>query len=451
MKNLLIDILHRCPDSQYADIRYERRIITEVTIDMSGVYLTSCEKMGGFCRIMASGGVSKFVFSDPEWGRRMIAQHRITIGNNHSIDGQHQPIPIPPPRVYRVRLRGERWMSERPLEEKIHVLGEYLTLACSFRVVAYAKLQYREEYVRKYFANNFGSFIEQEQQSAFCLIELFLHNSQWVIDVLNGFQSFDGVMGQHARIESLGRFAESTSLGIPVAKGRYTVILDPQLAGAVIHETVAHLSEADNSLRSARVRGSFQIGSRVALPLLSVIDDPTLPDLPGSYAYDDEGVAASRTKLIWEGRVVGKLHSLATAQLFETKSTGNARAVDFTSEPIVRSSNTLVLPGKRTVEEIIESVRDGLYLRGIRGGMTFGDRFVYRVCGGNCITNGRIAKPIGNLSIRGDILEFLWNIVDVGNLPPSLHSPFCVKKGQGWLPVWSGSPAMKVENVSIEV
>lgn len=407
------------------------------------------EKSGGFCRIMERDRIRKFIFCDIDEAKKTI-RHYGTMVKSVMVDRPLR-IPIPAPRVDCVKICSQRKIFEHPLEEKLNVLDHYLFLIHGFKAIVYAKLRYREEYVTKYFANCAGSFIEQEQQSAFCLIELFLENSRWAVDVINSCHSFDDMKDQQARVESLGRFAESIGVGEAVVKGRYTVILEPQLAGAVIHETVGHISEADNALRSATLKRDFQIGNQVGSPILCIVDDSALPGLPGSYVYDDEGVAGSRTTLISEGRVVGKLHTLRTAQLFETDSTGNARAVDFRSEPIVRCSNTLVLPGETAMNTMIDSIRDGLYLRGVRGGRTFGDWFIYQVGGGFRITNGRIATPIRNLRIRGRVLEFLRNIVGVGNLLPQLHSPFCLKKGQAWLPVWSGSPALKVENVPIEV
>ncbi|MGZ8709262.1 MAG: metallopeptidase TldD-related protein, partial [Thermoanaerobaculia bacterium] len=165
--------------------------------------------------------------------------------------------------------------------------------------------------------------------------------------------------------------------------------------------------------------------------------------------FDDEGTPAERTMLIREGTMSGKLHNLRTARKAGVRSNGHGRASGFASEPIVRCSNTMVLPGSQSIEELIERVPRGVFVRGVGGGMTFGDTFSYRVCGGWNIENGRLTSPVSNLTIRGRVSDFLRNVTGIGDRVPPLGSPFCIKRGQAWMPVWNGSPALSVKGVTL--
>lgn len=443
MRTILSDLLGRALCGSYADIRYERRHVTEVTIDHRGLDLRSQRKVGGVCRTFGTHATGQYVFSDPAQAPTLLRDGRRSL----SLAGKRRPVaPLPAPDACTVCLPGA--LTARLDERMLPVLRHYVDLARGFRAVSHVALYCRLERCHKYFANSLGRYIEQAQQSLLCVLSLTV-GAQSAIEVMS---TVDGpLLEDDARVEALGRFAETLTGARPVVKGRYTVVLDPQLAGAVVHETVGHVSEADNAPRSRSIRSHFRVGRRVAPPGLTVVDDATIPRRPGSYAFDDEGVAASRTTLIADGIVAGRLHSLTTARDARVAPTGNGRAADFGCEPIVRCSNTMVLPGPSSTDELIASTDEGLYLRGVRGGHTKGDAFSYAACGGWRIRRGRLAEPIGNLTMRGGVPEFLGGITGVGDTLPPFSSPFCLKQGQPWLPVWSASPALKVTGVRLEV
>jgi TldD protein len=319
----------------------------------------------------------------------------------------------------------------------------------SLPVVHAAQILYPEDRVRKWYENCLGHSTIQQQHPVFVLLTMVLHNGQLATDVLSGVGPGFDLAHEIARVESSLRFAEAIAAGTPVEEGQHDVVLDPQLAGSIIHETVGHICEADNEDRSRSIRTQFQIGSEVCSFPMSVVDDPTLPGLAGSYDYDDEGTPAERTTLIREGTMCGKLHNLRTARKAGVPSNGHGRASNYASEPIVRCSNTMVLPGYQSIEELIEQIPQGVFLRGVGGGMTYGDTFSYRVCGGWRIENGRLTTPVGNLTIRGRVSDFLRKVTGVGDRIPPLGSPFCIKRGQAWMPVWNGSPGMSVQGVTL--
>jgi len=438
MRDLLFNLVDESPAGGYTDARHERRTITELALDERGPQLSSHEKTGGFCRIAGLRGMAHVAFTEPESAIKLVKRET---RNASAVAGTS--ISAPPARVARVECP-----KQQPIEGRVKTLRENYALLSGFPAIKRASLYFRQERCHKLFANSAGTFLEQDQQWDFCLLSVLVENGQWAVEVLS---AADGVLqDEQFHIEQLGRWTESLRSATMPSKGRYTVILEPQLAGAVIHETVGHLSEADNTTRSRSVQQHFSIGSRVGADNFSVVDDASLPGLPGSYAFDDEGVPGGRTTLVREGIVAAKLHTLRTAAEGSAEPTGSARAADFACEPIVRCSNTLVLPGDQTTEELIESVADGLYLRGVGGGRTYGDTFVYSACGGNRIRDGRLAEPVGNITIRAQVTDFLSNITGIGSHMPRFSSPFCIKKGQPWMPVWSGSPALRVANVPLE-
>jgi TldD protein len=406
-------MLRRGPEGAYSDVRFERREIAELHLDESGLRSTTHEKSGGCLRVCAPEGTRRLIFADTD---------DVPAARNES--------------------------EPRTLEQTAERLKHCHRLMRSVSAVRAAQILFREDRVRKWHQDSLGHSRAQRQHAVFVLLTLVLHNGQLVTEVLSGGPQFD-LADELSRVEETLRFAEAVAAGERVAPGQHDVVLAPQLAGSIIHETVGHICEADNEDRSRSIRTHFQIGSEVAASPLSVVDDPTLPGLPGSYDYDDEGTPAERTVLIREGTLCGKLHNLRTAQKAGVRSNGHGRASSFAAEPIVRCSNTMVLPGSQTVEQLIAETPRGVFLRGVGGGMTYGDTFSYRVCGGWNIENGRLTSPVANLTIRGKVSEFLRNVRGVGDRIPPLGSPFCIKRGQAWMPVWSGSPAMAVRGVTL--
>jgi predicted Zn-dependent protease len=438
MQDVLLHLLDRCLSSEYADARYECRSVSELAIDERGVQLNSHAKNGGFCRIVGRHAAAHLAFTDPQSVIRQVDRE----ARNVPSDPRSKIVP-PSAHVAQVCCQ-----KQPPLEERIDAVRQYHALLAGFKSVKRASLYFRQEHCRKFFVNCAGTSLDQDQQWTFGLLSALTQNGQWAVQVLG---AADGLQEERAQVEQLGRWTESLLTARIPRKGRYTVVLDPQLAGAVIHETIGHLSEADNTNRSSVIQRNFEIGKRVGGSGFSVTDDASLPGFPGTYAFDDEGVPGCRTTLVREGVIVSKLHTLRTAAEWGAEATGNGRASDFANEPIVRCSNTIVSTGEQTTEELIESVNDGLYLHGVRGGRTYGDVFVYSVCGGNRIRHGRLAEPVGNVTIRCQVTEFLNNITGIGDRIPAFSSPFCIKKAQPWMPVWSGSPPLRVANVPLEV
>jgi TldD protein len=155
----------------------------------------------------------------------------------------------------------------------------------------------------------------------------------------------------------------------PAPAGKFPVIFHPSVTGLLTHEAIGHNAEADSILAGESIIDG-KLGEQIASDVVTIIDDATLPGYWGSYKYDSEGVPASRRVLIDRGKLVGYLHSMETAAKLGVKPNGSARADGYYSRPIVRMSNTFILPGDMTFEEMLRDIDLGIFLTGTSWGNT---------------------------------------------------------------------------------
>ncbi len=227
--------------------------------------------------------------------------------------------------------------------------------------------------------------------------------------------------------------AESPPAGI------FDVIMDPELTGVFIHEALGHAVEAD-SVKNGESILTGKLGEIVAAEELTVVDDPTLPGRFGSYVYDDEGIKARRVEIIKEGRLVNYLNDRETSALLGLEPNGHGRAQSYAYQPLVRMSNTYVEPGDWSFEEMLEEVKNGLYMIGDKGGEvdTANGTFTFGAKEGYLIENGEIKAQVRDVALSGSVLEVLMEIRAVGR-DLRIEFPGYCGKGQ-WVPVDDGGP-----------
>ena len=227
--------------------------------------------------------------------------------------------------------------------------------------------------------------------------------------------------------------AESPPAGI------FDVIMDPELTGVFIHEALGHAVEAD-SVKNGESILTGKLGEIVAAEELTVVDDPTLPGRFGSYVYDDEGIKARRVEIIKEGRLVNYLNDRETSALLGLEPNGHGRAQSYAYQPLVRMSNTYVEPGDWSFEEMLEEVKNGLYMIGDKGGEvdTANGTFTFGAKEGYLIENGEIKAQVRDVALSGSVLEVLREIRAVGR-DLRIEFPGYCGKGQ-WVPVDDGGP-----------
>lgn len=236
----------------------------------------------------------------------------------------------------------------------------------------------------------------------------------------------------------------------PVKPGKYTVILSPEAAGVFAHESFGHKSEADFMIGDETMRKEWAIGSTVGAEILSIADSGTIGG-SGFVPFDDEGTKARMNYLIRNGKLAGRLHSSKTAANLEEELTGNARAVNFEYEPIVRMTNTYILPGRDSLDELIKGVKDGFIVYSINHGSGM-STFTLAPCLSYRIEDGKIKEPVRISVITGTVFEALKNIDGVSNELEikSFVAGGCGKMEQYPLPVGFGGPYVRVLNMDVK-
>ncbi len=232
--------------------------------------------------------------------------------------------------------------------------------------------------------------------------------------------------------------------------GNMTVILGPGWPGILLHEAIGHGLEGDFN-RKGTSAFSGRIGERVASDLCTVVDDGTLPGRRGSLTIDDEGTPTENTILIENGILRGYMQDKLNAGLMAAKLTGNGRRESYAHLPMPRMTNTYMLPGSSDPEEMIRSVKHGLFARNFGGGqvdITSG-KFVFSANEAYLIENGKITRPVKGATLIGNGPDVLTKVSMVGN-DMQLDSGVgtCGKDGQS-VPVGVGQPTLKIDGLTV--
>ena len=236
----------------------------------------------------------------------------------------------------------------------------------------------------------------------------------------------------------------------PAPAGNMTVVLGSGWPGILLHEAVGHGLEGDFN-RKGSSTFSGRMGERVAARGVTVVDDGTIPDRRGSLQMDDEGNPTQRTVLIEDGILKGYLQDTLNARLMGVGVTGNARRESYAHLPMPRMTNTTMLNGDRTPEEIIASVKHGLYAVNFGGGqvdITSG-KFVFSTSEAYMIEDGKITYPVKGATLIGNGPEALTRVSMIGNdmaLDPGVG--VCGKEGQS-VPVGVGQPTLRIDGLTV--
>lgn len=450
MRSHLQSVLNKVKDN-YAEIRYEETIATH--LHFAGKELESAGtsvKRGGGIRSKGRSGWSFVSFTDldnlPSYLDRALKQSRLPRGESIRL------VPISP-QVDTVEGSAEKDPRKIDLEEKYRLCHSYNRILLSSPEIQTSDLKYADIYTVKYFANSEGTFIQQERfYTLMGMVSIARRggNIQSAHEGVGGVGGYELVEGQEGAAEKAARRASDLLDAEPAEGGKYTVVVDPKLAGVFAHEAFGHLSEADYLYENERLREIMKLGRRFGSDILNIVDEPPIPGEGGFYLYDDEGVAAGKTYLIKEGKLVGRLHSRETAAKMGEKPTGNSRALNYEHPPIVRMSNTYIEKKNRTAEEIISEIKEGIYVSGFRGGQTSLEMFTFAPEEGYIIENGKLTKKIRDLNLTGNIFTTLSHIDAIGNDVILFTGPGgCGKAGQWPLPVSTGGPHLRIKELVV--
>ena len=256
------------------------------------------------------------------------------------------------------------------------------------------------------------------------------------------------------RALSFGREAARQALvnleAVDAPAGAMTVVLAPGWPGVLLHEAIGHGLEGDFNRRGTSAF-TGRIGERVASELCTVVDDGSLPERRGSLNVDDEGTPTRCTTLIEDGVLKGYMQDKHNARLMGESSTGNGRRESFAHLPMPRMTNTYMLPGPHSHDEIIASVENGLYAVNFGGGqvdITSG-QFVFSASEAYLIEGGRVTRPVKGATLIGNGPEVLTRVSMVGDdLALESGIGVCGKDGQS-VPVGVGQPTLKIDSLTV--
>ncbi|KFX03520.1 protease TldD [Pectobacterium betavasculorum] len=269
-----------------------------------------------------------------------------------------------------------------------------------------------------------------------------------------GYEYFWEVTDGEPRVDAWAKEAVRMALvnlsAVAAPAGPMPVVLGAGWPGVLLHEAVGHGLEGDFNRRGTSVF-SGQMGKLVASELCTVVDDGTLSGRRGSLSMDDEGVPGQYNVLIENGMLKGYMQDKLNARLMGVAPTGNGRRESYAHLPMPRMTNTYMLAGKSTPEEIISSVEYGLYAPNFGGGqvdITSG-KFVFSTSEAYLIEKGRITTPVKGATLIGSGIEAMQQISMVGNdLALDKGVGVCGKEGQS-LPVGVGQPTLKLESLTV--
>jgi TldD protein len=236
----------------------------------------------------------------------------------------------------------------------------------------------------------------------------------------------------------------------PAPAGEMTVVLGPGWPGVLLHEAVGHGLEGDFN-RKGSSAFSGRIGERVAAKGVTVLDDGTIADRRGSLNVDDEGNPSQRNVLIEDGILKGYIQDTLNARLSKVKPTGNGRRESYAHVPMPRMTNTYMLAGDKTPEEIVASIDRGLYATNFGGGqvdITSG-KFVFSASEAYWVEKGKILYPVKGATIIGNGPDALTRVALIGNdLALDSGVGTCGKEGQS-VPVGVGQPTLRIDGLTV--
>ncbi|MBP7252871.1 MAG: metalloprotease TldD [Alphaproteobacteria bacterium] len=237
---------------------------------------------------------------------------------------------------------------------------------------------------------------------------------------------------------------------IPAPAGEMSVVMNNGWAGVLLHEAIGHGLEGDFN-RKGTSAFSKLMGERIAVPGVTIVDDGTLDERRGSLTIDDEGTPTQCTTLIEDGILTGFIYDRLNARLTGKRSTGNGRRESFAHQPMPRMTNTLMRSGNHSPEEIIASVKHGLFAANFGGGQVdiTNGKFVFSLSEAYRIENGKLKEPVKGATLIGTGFESLKKISMVGNdskLDDGVGT--CGKDGQS-VPVGVGQPTMRLEEMTV--
>jgi TldD protein len=365
-------------------------------------------------------------------------------------------LPELPPVVDDVQSSFEIDPAGVPLERKLGAVRGYEEASGCYACDSIANLQtgYSDARQVEIVCNTRGTLVSQETVRTLLWHAVTTQNgsvrqrAREVRAAQSGFEMVERTPAEQLSLKAARR-AVSLLSAPPAPAGKFPAIFHPSIAGLLVHEALGHNTEADAVLAGQSILDG-KLGTKIAADCITVVDDSGIPDSWGSYRYDSEGTPGRRRLLVENGVLRGFLHSLETAGKMGVEPTGSARGDGFAHRPIVRMSNTMILPGSSSLEDLIADIDLGILLRAGQWGYVWCEKGQYTCHAGEgvMIREGKLAEQVRDVSVSGMVLETLANALGVSE-DFELEMPGnCGKDGQG-MPVNGGGPYIKVGEIIV--
>jgi len=445
MRDQIFEAL-RGQEADYIEIRLEESRTTRLQYrDREIEEIGQTTSLGGNVRALIKGGWGFVSFNRLDNLREKVA---LAI-REAKLSGQEESKLAPTEPVVDIIQDLENDPSKIPLARKKELLDEYNELIWSTPKVQTSTISYTDKLKKVIFASSEGSYIEQLKPDLTLRLVVVARDGGEVQQAhlsLGSRGDFHFIEKLHPEVQEMSQRAVELLSAPHLKGGEYTVILDPVLAGVFAHEAFGHLSESDFVYENNKLRELMVLGRRFGEKHLNIVDGAAVPDLRGSYRYDDEGTPAHKTYLIREGILVGRLHSRETAAKMGEKPTGNARAVDYRFPPIVRMTNTYIEPKEASFEDLISEIKEGVYVKNWFGGMTSMEMFTFSAGEAYMIRQGRVEELLRPVVLTGNVFTTLARIDAIASDLEMNQGGGCGKGEQYPLPVSNGSPHIRLRD-----
>ncbi|WP_066424172.1 TldD/PmbA family protein [Anabaena sp. 4-3] len=452
-QNLLSDLIARYSSRvDYLMIRLEQAEGTDILLRGDKVEtLSEGISIGGHIRACYKGGWGLSSFNQlstiEERITEAIAAARM-VGDEQTTLAPIEPVQA----VCTLPLKGKN-PRQVSLAEKKELCDRYTELlrTVDHRITT-TSVRYSDSSQKVIIATSEGTLIQQSWVDMEMRFAATARNGEIVQtgrETTGSRQAYEDLINLDKQVKSAATRAVA-ALSLPSVKGNtYTVVIDPILTGLFVHEAFGHLSEADMAYENPDLLEVMTIGRRFGPEELQIFDGAAPQGHRGSYFYDDEGTPATTTQLIKDGILVGRLHSRETAGKLGETPTGNARCLNYHFNPIVRMTNTWIEAGKTPVADLFTDIKEGVYARNWLGGMTNGEMFTFSAGEAWMIRNGKIAEPVKDVTLSGNVFQTLADIEAIGDDFYWDESGGCGKGGQNGLPVGCGGPSLRIRDVVV--
>jgi len=439
-------------DVEYFDLRYESRHVEKVIMSKNEIMNCGSDTGDGFVlRILNKGALASVAFTKAEQAPLAIKK---ALENSEVLllgMSEKKKIAAAPVVVDTVKAPVIEDPRQIPIGDKIDITRYYSELLFKQPKVANIEISYADIYRNKFFINSEGSELNEElltTRLAGGIITQEGNLTQTVRFAFGGSNGFQKLRNRETEALEKAKIAADLLTADPVNAGTYRMILNPGMAGVFTHEAFGHFSEADIVRDLPALREKMKIGTKLGSDNLNIIDDATMFDQLGYYRYDDEGVAVRKTNLMTEGVLTARLHDRFTAAEMNEPISGHAIAEDYRYAPIVRMGNIFIKPDKYTLEELLSSMEDGLYIGDPMGGQTSGENFTFGANYGYRVKGGKIVGMIRDINIIGNLYKTLMNVWMIGNDFVLKESGGC-GKGQTNIRSCYGGPHVLFRELSV--